>query len=90
MSIGEWIQRRVTDYTPGVGRVFVRCTQCQRVVPYYKLTGRIVRYGCACGNKHFRPVNIPEWQAVVWLAWAWLRRKGDPRMPMRTVDSNYA
>lgn len=90
MHIGEWIQARVTDYTPGVGRVFVRCTSCQRVVPYYRLSGRIVSYGCRCGNKYFRPVNIPEWQAALWLAWGWVTGKGDPRVPERKVDTHYA
>jgi hypothetical protein len=81
------------DADPHVGRVFVCCRECQRVVPYYQLYGKnaeIARLGCQCGSTLFRPVTIPEWKAFLWLAWAWVQGKGDPRMPVHQVANKYA
>ena len=93
--MSAWIRRRVTDYTPGVGRVFVTCGAgpnpgCNRVVPYYRLYGSGIKtVGCPhCGNTYFRPTQIPEWRAALWLLWGFLiTRKGDPRMPFRVADA---
>ena len=94
----DWLRQRITDYTPGVGRVFVVCgagphVGCNRVVPYYRLYGRGRRAKAACphcGQIYFRPAQIPEWRAALWLAWGVLTRQGDPRMPLRTSESRYA
>jgi hypothetical protein len=91
----DWLRRKVTDYEPGVGRVFMRCgagqyAGCNRVLPYYRLHGRHKTVGCPkCGGLYFRPVVIPEWLALCWLVWSYCTGKGDPRMPMRK-DDRYA
>lgn len=97
MKVSDWLRTRITDYTPGVGRVFVVCgagphAGCNRVIPYYRLYGpRANRVGCPhCGQVYFRPATIAEWKAALWLAWGWITRQGDPRMPMRTAPNKYA
>lgn len=87
----DWLRRRLTDYTPGVGRAFLVCRACGGVVPYYRVHGPIrTATGCRCGHTYVRPATIPEWKAAGWLLWGWLTRRGDPRMPIRQVDSRYA
>lgn len=94
--IAEWLRQRFTDHTPGVGRVFVVCgggrmAGCNRIIPYYRLYGEAAKVGCIhCGGHYFRPAQIPEWKAALWVLWGHLSRKGDPRMPMRTVLGKYA
>jgi hypothetical protein len=97
VRLTDYIRARITDYTPGVGRVFVVCgagphVGCNKVVPHYRLYGKgIATLGCTrCGNTYVRPANIPEWKAALWLAWGYLTRKGDPRMPLRMTSSPYA
>lgn len=97
MKVSDWLRKNVTDYTPGVGRVFVICgggprSGCGRVVPYYRLYGPLARkVGCPyCGQLYFRPAPIPEWRAALWVVWGWISRQGDPRMPMRMVHDRYA
>lgn len=86
------LRHRLTDYTPGVGRVFLICKDCHRVQPYYRLYGPAgqTRMGCACGCPYVKPATIPEWKAAWWLLWSAVRRKGDPRMPYRTIEDRYA
>lgn len=81
--------------TPDVDRVFIACDRCQRVMPHYRVYGRVVRRItdglCRCGGATFRPMRIPEWRAAWWvLVVGWLWRKTirkelewDPRMPVR-------
>ena len=96
MHIAERLRAKFTDYTPGVGRVFVVCgggghQGCNRVVPYYRLYGREAKVGCIkCGCVYFRPAQIPEWKAALFVLWGFLTRRGDPRMPMRIVSDKYA
>lgn len=90
MSLVDSLRARLTDYTPGVGRVFVCCRDCQRIVPYYRLYGRGVSGACFCGNETFRASTVPEWKAGLWLLWGWVSRQGDPRMPLRMLESPYA
>lgn len=77
-----------------VGRVFLGCYRCRRVMPHWRAyaTHPTPTDGvCRCGATHFRPVRIPEWQAAIWvLVVGWLWRKTirgetqwDPRMPVR-------
>ena len=90
--ISDWIRKRVTDYTPGVGRVFLACRGCERVVPYYKLYGKgITTNGCPhCGHLYFQPKQIAEVYAAWLLLWAYVTKQGDPRMAYRKIDSKYA
>lgn len=95
--LADWLRQRVTDHTPGVGRVFVVCgasghAGCNRVVPYYRVYGcSPKRVGCPkCGQVYVRPALIPEWKAALWVLWGWISRQGDPRMPLRQVTSPYA
>lgn len=94
----EWLRKRLTEYVPGVGRVFVRCDECQRVVPHYTITGKHGRLDCRCGGRVFRPVRLPEWQAAWWvlvvgLLWRrTIRRRPDwdARVPVREAMTRYA
>ena len=89
MRIADWLRAKVTDHTPDVGRVFVVCGSartggCGRVIPYYRLYGRVAQMGCPhCGNIYFSPRRIPEWKAAWLVIWGYVSGKGDPRMPMR-------
>lgn len=85
--------------TPDVGRVFLGCDKCRRVMPHYRAYGPVTMKGagvCAgCGGTTFRPVRLPEWKAAWWvLVVGWLWRKTirqeaswDPRMPIRTLPN---
>ena len=92
MRLSAWLRGKVTDYTPGVGRVFIACRECHRVVPYYRLYGRhLPRAGCPhCAHLYFHPVQIPEWKAALFVAWGFLTKQGDPRMPFRVIENKYA
>lgn len=86
---------RVAFTTPEVGRVFITCQGCARVMPHYRVYGRKVTKPtdgvCACGGSFFRPTRLPEWKAMLWVlvvGWIWrktIRREveWDPRMPLR-------
>ena len=94
----DWLRRRLTDYTEGVGRVFVCCDTCHRVVPHYRVSGKHGRITCQCGGRVFRAQRIAEWRAAWWvlgvgLIWRrWLCRQADwdARVPMRVVTNPYA
>lgn len=90
MQLSDHLRSRLTDHTPGVGWVFLACCLCQRTVPHYRLYGKRVSGKCYCGHDRFRPVQIAEWKAALWLAWGWLSRRGEPRMPLREAPSKYA
>jgi hypothetical protein len=94
----EWLRTRLTNYTPEVGRIFVCCDDCKRVVPHYRITGRHGRLTCRCGGRLFRAKTISEWRAAWWtlvvgLFWRRLicrQVEWDPRVPMRIVTGKYA
>lgn len=77
--------------TPEVGRIFLACDACQRVVPHYRAYGPPATARCRCGGTLYRPVRIPEWQAawrVLVVGWLWRkticrRTLWDPRMPVQ-------
>ena len=77
--------------TEGIGRVFLACHACGRVIPHWKVYGRGGDGRCRCGSNTFRPARIPEWKAafyVLVLGWLWrktIRKQAewDPRMPVR-------
>lgn len=80
--------------TPDVGRIFIACDRCHRVMPHYRVYGKKSKPTdgqCRCGGLQFRPRRLPEWQAAWWvLVVGWLWRKTlrkypewDPRMPIR-------
>ena len=81
--------------TPDVGRTFLRCKACGRVVMHYwvcKAVGETGRTGCPCGGIHVGPVRIAEWRAawyvlsrLVWRKWILHKPYWDPRMPERRV-----
>ncbi len=81
--------------TSEVGRTFLRCSACGRVVMHYwvcKAVGETGRTGCPCGGIHVRSTRIPEWRAayyvlsrLVWRKWLLRKPYWDPRMPERTV-----
>ncbi len=92
----NWIRDdRVLFASPTVGRVFMVCTDCQRIRPAYELVmkaGTFSKVGCACGSKYSKPTNPPVLRAVWWLlvkGYLWrkaIRRltNWDPRLPMRS------
>lgn len=94
----NWLRQRLTEYVPGVGRVFICCDECRRVIPHYTVSGRHGRLRCDCGGTVFRAATLPEWRAAWWvlavgLLWRkTLRRRADwdPRVPLRLVSSRYA
>lgn len=80
--------------SPEVGRIFMRCRDCQRVRPAYEIVmraGTYSRLGCRCGSRYHMAFNPTWWQAAWWLLvkgalWRRLIRRlpnWDPRMPMR-------
>lgn len=81
--------------SPGVGRIFIACDRCRRVMPHYRVYGEVVKTPadglCKCGGAQFTPIQIAGWKAVAWvllvgLVWRkWIRneREWDPRMPIR-------
>ncbi len=86
---------RVAFATEDIGRVFIACDGCGRVMPHYRVYGRVVKKPtdglCACGSAMFRPRRLPEWRAMWWVlvvGYLWrnlIRREleWDPRMPVR-------
>lgn len=81
--------------SPGMGRIFIACDRCHRIMPHYRVYGRVVKRPtdglCKCGGALFRPRRINEVAAAWWvLVVGWLWRKTirkeeewDPRMPIR-------
>lgn len=81
--------------TTSVGRIFLGCDRCRRVMPHYKAYGRYIKKKtdgmCRCGSTVFRPTHIPEWRAAWWVlvvGWLWRKtirkeKEWDPRMPIR-------
>ena len=91
-----WRPESVAFATSDVGRFFLGCRRCSRVVPHYRCYGSQREPGigtCRCGNNEFSPMRIPEWKAAIWvLAVGWFWRKTirrldmwDPRTPMRII-----
>lgn len=82
-------RKRALGATAELLRVFLVCTACGRVVPFYTLTGR-GRRACKCGNATVRPGIPPYLVGAAWvlgaLAWRkWIWRYGDkwdPRAPI--------
>jgi hypothetical protein len=84
--------------TPDVGRLFMICHVCHRVVPSWRLVGhakQMPHLGCVCGCQHVRPARIPEVQAAYWVLVRGLlirrllgrkrqQSEWDPRLPWRT------
>lgn len=77
-----------------VGRIFVRCKECRRVVPSWnlmRLKGDTDRVGCKCGSLEVKPRNIGKPLGMWWyfvrglLVRKLILRKGnyDPRIPHR-------
>jgi hypothetical protein len=78
-----------------VGRNFIICDLCRRVVPAWQLViakpkrGQVI--GCRCGSVKVRPAIVPWWVSSWWffvvgLFWRRLvcwRREWDPRLAMR-------
>ena len=89
----RWVWSDVTLWsTPEVRRVFMRCDRCRKVVPLWRMCGRLpMRVGCSCGCVKTWAANVPEWKAAYWLlVRGWLIRRvllrrevWDPRMPLR-------
>jgi len=79
--------------TPEVGRFFLGCRRCARVVPHYRCYGSQAEPGmgrCRCGFYEYSPMAIPEWKAawwvlsrLVWRKWILKRDMWDPRIPVR-------
>lgn len=85
--------------TPDVGRIFIACDHCARVMPHYKVYGRMSKPTdgmCRCGSRTYRPTRVPEWRAMLWVlvvGWFWRKTiqqetEWDPRMPIRTAEVN--
>lgn len=89
-------RKRALGATAEFLRVFLICTACHRVVPYYRLTGLAGRRrrGCACGNTMVRPGAPAYLTGAAWVLWSlawrkWIRRCGeawDPRVPIRVAE----
>ena len=80
-----------------VGRVFMRCHGCRRLVPYWHCVATKAQRsrgdgrGCKCGSPYVKTATISELRAAWWVlvrGWLWrglIRRREnwDPRMPTR-------
>jgi hypothetical protein len=85
---------RAVFTTDDVGRVFLGCKECRRIMPHYRAYGPATKRGvgqCKCGSTMFRPIRIAEIRAAWWVVvvgWLWrktIRKETlwDPRMPVR-------
>lgn len=96
----EWLARvmdptAVAFTTPDVGRIFLACERCGRVVPHYKVYAARTATSwrsCPCGHGVYRYRHLPEWQAAWWVLsrYVWRRlvcrqASWDPRVPVRGV-----
>ena len=80
-----------------VGRIFVRCHDCKRVVPAWRLLKTKPSdgaTGCDCGSMHVAPFVAPFLTAAWWLfvrgilIRKWMLRLSDnwdPRIPHRRI-----
>lgn len=87
--------RRVLFSAPGVGRQFMLCHSCHRVVPMWKLSGRRKsrrqRFGCKCGAQDVVSRTVNGVIAAWWVFVRGLlirrlicqREDWDPRCPIR-------
>lgn len=85
--------RVVIGTTPGVGRLFMRCYDCQRIVPAWQLLkakpGGVA--GCVCGCTYVKPKTLAWLPASYWLflrgfvirKWILRSEAWDPRVPWR-------
>jgi len=85
----------VLGASPDVGRVFMVCYECRRVVPAWRLVMSEAKpgtpIGCRCGSAHVKTATINAlasgwWFFVRGLAWRKLVRRlkeWDPRVPVR-------
>jgi hypothetical protein len=88
--------KRALGATTELLRVFLVCTVCKRVVPYYRLVGRAPRQErtCKCGNSTVQMGSPGYLAGAAWvigtLTWRkWIRRLGDawdPRVPIHVGD----
>lgn len=88
---------KVAFTEPGIGRVFLGCASCGRVMPHYKVYGRVVEHirdgMCVCGGGMFKVTRLPDWKAMWWVlvvGWFWRKTvkkevEWDPRMPIRNA-----
>ena len=97
MALSDFIPfvgERVAGATQHVGRIFLTCKECRRVVPRWRVIRAKVgrgKIGCKCGCLYSQPRNIPEWQAAWWylirgrLVRGLILRRDDwePRIPWR-------
>ena len=79
--------------TPGVGRLFMACDMCGRIVPLWRLVAtadrkKSYRMGCKCGSGQMRFTWVPFWKGLSILTGAYLWRRvilryknWDPRIP---------
>jgi hypothetical protein len=90
-----WTRKRALGATSEFLRVFLVCTVCHRVVPYYAIVGPRGRdRRCRCGNGLVRPAAPAYWTGAAWvlgcLVWRkWIRGRGegwDPRAPIRAAE----
>jgi hypothetical protein len=91
-----WRSEDVAFATPEIGRFFLGCRRCARVVPQYRCYGSQDEAGvglCRCGNNTFSPMVIPEWRAALWLLGCYVWRKQilkkdmwDPRIAVRKLS----
>lgn len=84
--------------TADMGRIFIACQECRKVMPHYRIYGRRVTKAtdgrCQCGSTTFKPIRLPEWKAALWVVgvgWLWRKtirkeREWDPRMPIRAAE----
>ena len=98
-KLADFIRSRITDYTPGVGRVFLRCKDCRRLIPHYRVSGKTAasNLACRCGCPYMRPAHINDVLALAWVIYAFVWRRlirrlddWEPRMPFRVNDNPYA
>lgn len=90
-----WSKVTNVGMTPGVGRNFLRCHDCRRVVPAWRLVREKLpkgeRIGCTCGSTLVRGTFLGDWHAAWWVLVVgvlWRRTilrqsDWDPRIPTR-------
>ena len=87
-----WRHEHALGASPEVGRVFLCCRECRRVVPMWRLVGTrpASAKGCRCGFQEMRPTHVSEITAWAFLIYGFVWRRlirrlkdWDPRMPLR-------
>ena len=81
--------------TPGVSRVFLRCYECRRIVPNWRVLKMTMDgpSGCKCGSQMVKPSKSGYLEGRYWLfvrgvvLRKWIARKTnwDPRIPWRAM-----